>query len=151
MVSISNFTRYFTNGEKYIINFTDADNFDFLRMSSRINLDALIGAPIYTKALVKCLTGVRWAEDLRNRTRPPPVAFLHSLTTGPWAIPGVARSGGMNKQLLQHRTVGLTRAKPVFQKRRRLALAVERQDHRLNSSSTSGPSRSDRSARAAAL
>ena len=25
-------------------------------------------------ALVKCLPGVGWADDLRNRTRPPPVA-----------------------------------------------------------------------------
>jgi len=57
----------------------------------------------------------------------------------------------MNKQLLQRRAVGVTPAKPVFRKRRRLALAAERQARRRKISTTSGPSRSDRSARAAAL
>jgi len=57
----------------------------------------------------------------------------------------------MKKQLLQRPAVGLTPAKPVFRKRRRLALAAERQARRRKSSTTWGPSRSDRSARAAAL
>jgi hypothetical protein len=56
----------------------------------------------------------------------------------------------MSKQLLQRRAVGLTPAKTVFRKRRRLALAAERQARR-KSRTTSGPSRSDRSARPAAL
>jgi hypothetical protein len=82
------------------------------------------------------------------------IAFLHSLTTEGPALrgnPGVARGGGMNKQLLQRRAVGPTPAKPVFRKRRRLALATEHQASRRKSSITWGPSRSDRSARAAAL
>jgi hypothetical protein len=57
----------------------------------------------------------------------------------------------MSKQLLQRRAVGLTPAKTVFRKRRRLALAAERQARRRKSRTTSGPSRSDRSARPAAL
>jgi hypothetical protein len=57
----------------------------------------------------------------------------------------------MNKQLLQRRAVGLTPAKPGFRKRRRHALCAERQARGRKSSSTSGPSRSDRSARPAAL
>jgi len=57
----------------------------------------------------------------------------------------------MNKQLLQRRAVGLTPAKPVLRKRRRLAVAAERQARRRKSSTASGPSRLDRSARAAAL
>jgi len=57
----------------------------------------------------------------------------------------------MNKQLLQRRAVGLSPAKPVFRKRRRPALAAERQARRRRSSTTSGPFRSDRSAHAAAL
>jgi hypothetical protein len=57
----------------------------------------------------------------------------------------------MDKQLLQRRAVGLTPAKPVYRKRRRLALAAERQAGHRKSSTTSGPSRSERSARAAAL
>jgi hypothetical protein len=57
----------------------------------------------------------------------------------------------MKKPLLQRRAVGLTPAKPVLRKRRRLALAAERQSRRRKSSITWGPSRSDRSARAAAL
>ena len=56
----------------------------------------------------------------------------------------------MKKQLLQRPAVGLTPAKPVFRKRRRLVLAAERQARR-RKSTTWGPSRSDRSARAAAL
>jgi hypothetical protein len=57
----------------------------------------------------------------------------------------------MNKQLLQRRAVGLTPAKPVLRKWRRLALAAERQARRRKSSTASGPSRPDQSARAAAL
>ncbi len=57
----------------------------------------------------------------------------------------------MNKQLLQRRAVGVTPAKPVLRKRRRLARAAERQARRRKISTTSGPSRSDRSARAVAL
>jgi hypothetical protein len=57
----------------------------------------------------------------------------------------------MNKQLLQRRAVGLTPAKPVLRKRRRLALAAERQARRRKSRTASGQSRLDRSARAAAL
>ena len=57
----------------------------------------------------------------------------------------------MNKQLLQRRAVGVTPAKPVVRKRRRLALAAERQACRRKSYTASGPSRSDRLARAAAL
>jgi hypothetical protein len=82
------------------------------------------------------------------------IAFLHSLTTEGPALRGnlgVARGGGMNKQLLQRRAVGPTPAKPVFRKRRRLSLATEHQARRRESSITWGPSRSDRSARAAAL
>jgi len=56
----------------------------------------------------------------------------------------------MKKQLLQRPAVGHTPAKPVFRKRRRLVLAAERQARR-RKSTTWGPSRSDRSARAAAL
>ena len=57
----------------------------------------------------------------------------------------------MNKQLLQRRAVGVTPAKPVLRKQRRLALAAERHARRRKISTTSGPSRSERSARAAAL
>ena len=47
----------------------------------------------------------------------------------------------MNKQLLQRRAVGLTPAKPVLRKRRRLAPAAERQARRRKVSTTSGTSR----------
>jgi hypothetical protein len=57
----------------------------------------------------------------------------------------------MDKQLLQRRAVGLTPAKPVYRKRRRLALAAERQAGHRKSSTTSAPSRSDQLTRAAAL
>ena len=57
----------------------------------------------------------------------------------------------MEKKRLQRPAVGLTPAKPVFRKRRRLPLAGERQARRRKSSTTWGLSRSDRSARAAAL
>jgi hypothetical protein len=57
----------------------------------------------------------------------------------------------MNKQLLQRRAVGVTPARPVLRKRRRLAPAAERQARRRKVSTTSGPSRSDRSASAVAL
>ena len=57
----------------------------------------------------------------------------------------------MNKQLLQRRAVGVTPAKPVLRKQRRLALAAERHARRRKISTTSGPSRSERSAREAAL
>jgi hypothetical protein len=58
----------------------------------------------------------------------------------------------MNKQLLQRPAVGVAPAKPVLRKRRRLALAAERQARRRKIiTTTSGPSRSDRSARAAVL
>jgi hypothetical protein len=56
----------------------------------------------------------------------------------------------MNKQLLQNRAVGVTPAKPVLPKRRRLALAAECQARR-RKTTTSGPPRSDQSARAAGL
>ena len=56
----------------------------------------------------------------------------------------------MNKQLLQRRAVGVTPAKPVL-RRRRLTLAAERQARQRTISTASGPSRLDRSARAAAL
>src|ERR1700757_1122873 len=57
----------------------------------------------------------------------------------------------MRKPLLQRRAVGVTPAKPVLRKRRRLTLAAERQARRHKISTASGPSRSDRSTRAAAL
>ena len=57
----------------------------------------------------------------------------------------------MNKQLLQRRAVGVTPEKPVLRKQRRVALAAERHARRRKISTTSGPSRSERSARAAAL
>ena len=59
----------------------------------------------------------------------------------------------MNKRLLQRRAVGVTPAKPVLRewRRRRLARAAERQARRRKVSTTSGLSRSDRSARAVAL
>jgi hypothetical protein len=57
----------------------------------------------------------------------------------------------MSKQLLQTSGVGLTPGKTVFRKWDRHALAAERQARRPKSSTTSGPSRSDRSARPAAL
>jgi hypothetical protein len=46
---------------------------------SRVCPSELIWMPhrsphLYRGALVKCLPGVGWADDLRNRTRPPPVA-----------------------------------------------------------------------------
>src|SRR6202048_500762 len=83
----------------------------------------------------------------------PATQPLHLLTTEGSALrgnPATARIGGMKKQLLQRPAVGLTPAKPVFRKRRRLAIAAERQARR-RKSTTWGPSRSDRSARAAAL
>jgi hypothetical protein len=89
---------------------------------SELILDAPPEPPFIQKAL-------GWADDLRNRTRLPPFAFLHSLTT--------EGSGGWCHS-----------AKPVLRKRRRLALTAERQARRRKSSTTSGPSRSDRSARA---
>jgi hypothetical protein len=55
----------------------------------------------------------------------------------------------MNKQLLQRRAVGLTPAKPVLRKRRRLALAAERQARRRTSSTARvRPDSTDRRARA---
>jgi hypothetical protein len=57
----------------------------------------------------------------------------------------------MNKQLIQRPAVGLTPAKPVYRKRRRLALAAERQAGHRKSSTTSAPTRSDQLTRAAAL
>ena len=86
-------------------------------------------------------------------THTPATQPLHLLTTEGSALrgnPAMARIGGMKKQRLQRPAVGLTPAKPVFRKRRRLALAAERQARR-RKSTTWGPSRSDRSARAAAL
>jgi hypothetical protein len=74
MVSISNFTGHFANGQKYIVNLSDTDDFDFPYVSFGINLDAPPEPPFIQRALVKCLPGVRWADDLRNRTRPPPLA-----------------------------------------------------------------------------
>ena len=122
-------------------------------MSFRINLDVSPELPFIKKALVKCLPGVRWADELA-KPHPPATQLLHLLTTEGSALrgnPAMARIGGMKKQLLQRPAVGLTPAKPVFRKRRRLALAAERQARRRKSSTTWGPSRSDRSARAAAL
>ncbi len=87
-------------------------------------------------------------------THTPATQPLHLLTTEGSALrgnPAMARIGGMKKQLLQRPAVGLTPARPVFRKRRRHALAAERQARRRKSSTTWGPSRSDRSARAAAL
>ena len=87
------------------------------------------------------------------KTHTPATQPLHLLTTEGAALrgnPAIARIGGMKKQLLQRPAVGHTPAKPVFRKRRRLALAAERQARR-RKSTTWGPSRSDRSARAAAL
>ena len=88
-------------------------------------------------------------------THTPATQPLHLLTTEGSALrgnPAMARIGGMKKQLLQRPAVGHTPAKPVFRKRRRLALAGERQAPAGRKSSTTwGPSRSDRSARAAAL
>ena len=57
----------------------------------------------------------------------------------------------MNKQLVQRQAVGVTPARQVLRERRRLTLAAERQARRRKISTISGPSRSDRSARAAAL
>ena len=87
------------------------------------------------------------------KPHPPATQCLHLLTTEGSALrgnPAMARIGGMKKQRLQRPAVGHTPAKPVFRKRRRLALAAERQARR-RKSTTWGPSRSDRSARAAAL
>jgi hypothetical protein len=88
------------------------------------------------------------------KPHPPATQLLHLLTTEGSALrgnPAMARIGGMEKKRLQHPAVGLTPAKPGFRKRRRLPLAGERQARRRKSSTTWGPSRSGRSARAAAL
>ena len=74
MVSISIFTKNFANGQKYVVNLPYTDDFDLPYLSFRINLDAPPEPPFIQRALVKCLPGVRWADDLRNRTRPPPLA-----------------------------------------------------------------------------
>jgi hypothetical protein len=58
MVKILNFTRHFTNGQKYAVNFTYTDYFAFPYVSFRINLDAPPERPFIRKALVKC-PGVR--------------------------------------------------------------------------------------------
>jgi hypothetical protein len=59
MVSISNFTRKFANGQEYAVNFPYTDDFDFPYVSFGINLDAPPDRPSIQKALVKCLPGVR--------------------------------------------------------------------------------------------
>jgi len=53
MVSISNSTRKFVNEQKYVVNFSYADDFDFPYVSFRINLDAPAERPFIRKTLVK--------------------------------------------------------------------------------------------------
>jgi hypothetical protein len=75
MVSISNFTRKFANGQEYAVNFPYTDDFDFPYVSFGINLDAPPDRPSIQKALVKCLPGVRsGGRFAQTRTRPPPIA-----------------------------------------------------------------------------
>src|SRR5580700_10504364 len=75
MVSISNFTRKFANGQDYAVNFPYTDDFDFPYVSFGINLDAPPDRPSIQKALVKCLPGVRsGGRFAQTRTRPPPIA-----------------------------------------------------------------------------
>jgi hypothetical protein len=51
MVSISNFTRHIANRGKYVTNFAYADNFDFLCVFFRINLDTTIQKAQYRRRL----------------------------------------------------------------------------------------------------
>src|SRR3984893_1365920 len=88
------------------------------------------------------------------KTHTPATQPLHLLTTEGSALrgnPAIARIGRMKKQVLQRPAVGPTAANPAVLKRPRLALPAERQARRRKSRPTWGPSRSDRSARAAAL
>ena len=59
MVSISLFTRKFSNEHKYAVYFSLHDDLDFPYVSFGINLDAPPDRPSIQKALVKCLPGVR--------------------------------------------------------------------------------------------
>jgi hypothetical protein len=66
MVSISKFTRKFANEQKYVVNFSYADDFDFPYVSFRINLGTPSKRPFILKALVKVCLGFGRADDLRN-------------------------------------------------------------------------------------
>jgi hypothetical protein len=50
MVSISNFTRHIANRGTYVTDFAYSDNFDFLGVFFRINLDTSTGRPFIQKA-----------------------------------------------------------------------------------------------------
>ena len=78
MVSILNFTRHFADGQNTLANVPDTNDFDFPLCPSEFNLDVSPELPFIKRALVKCLPGVQWADDLRNRTRPPPSFFICS-------------------------------------------------------------------------
>jgi hypothetical protein len=68
MVPILNFTRKFSNEKRQVMNFSHTDGLVFPYICCRINLDITQDLPIYTEAVVICLVGLSWADDLRNHT-----------------------------------------------------------------------------------